>query len=83
MNELLRFVNREIGSMIKKSEDFLLTTVENVAMAKKFYESFYKIVERDFYSTMQQLSVNRQNGINDDFLRENFLWQDDFLQSDS
>ena len=83
MNELLRFVNREIGSMIKKSEDFLLTTVENVAMAKKFYESFCKIVERNFYSTMQQLSVNRQNGINDDFLRENFLWQDDFLQSDS
>ena len=27
--------SKEIGSTIKKSEDFLLTTVENVTMAKK------------------------------------------------
>ena len=27
--------SKEIGSTIKKSEDFLLTAVENVTMAKK------------------------------------------------
>ena len=45
--------SKEVGSTIKKSEDFLLATVENVTMAKKSYETFYNIVERNFYSTMQ------------------------------
>ena len=75
--------SKEIGSTIKKSEDFLLTTVENVTMAKKSYESFYNIVQRNFYSTMQQLSVDEQNEIRDDFLRENFWWEDITSQLDS
>ena len=62
--------------MIKKSEDFSLTTVENVTMAKKSYETFYNIVERNFLSTMQQLSVDEQTEIKDDFLRENFWWEE-------
>ena len=61
----------------------MLTTVENVAMAKKSYESFYNIVQRNFYSTMQQLSVDEQNEIRDDFLRENFWWEDATWQLDS
>ena len=52
-------------------------------MAKKSYESFYNIVQRNFYSTMQQLSVDEQNEIRDDFLRENFWWEDVTLQLDS
>ena len=32
--------SKEIGSTIKKSEDFLLTTVENVTMAKKILRNF-------------------------------------------
>ena len=63
--------SKEISSTTKKSEDFLLTTVENVTMAKRSYESFYNVVQRNFYSTMQQLSVDEQNEIRDDFLREN------------
>ena len=63
--------SKEIASNIKKSEDFLLTTVENVTLAKKSYESFYNIVERNFCSTMQQSSVDEQNEINNDFIREN------------
>ena len=70
------FKSKEIGSMIKKSEDFSLTTVENVTMAKKSYETFYNIVERNFLSTMQQLSVDEQTEIKDDFLRENFWWEE-------
>ena len=54
----------------------MLTTVENVTMARKSYESFYNIVQRNFYSTMQQLSVDEQNESRDDFLRENVWWED-------
>ena len=32
--------SKEIGSTIKKSEDFLLTTVEDVTMAKKILRNF-------------------------------------------
>ena len=70
--------SKEIGSAIKKSEDFLLTTVENVTMVKKSNESFY-----NFYSTMQQLSVDEQNEIRDYFLRENFWWENFTSQLDS
>ena len=68
--------SKEIGSAIRKSEDFLLTTVENVTMAKKSHEIFCNIVQRNFYSTMQQLSVDEQNEIRDDFLRENVWWEE-------
>ena len=34
--------SKEIGSTIKKSEDFLLTTVENVTMAKKILPNFFQ-----------------------------------------
>ena len=54
----------------------MLTTVENVTMAKKSYEIFYNKVQRNFYSTMQQLSVDEQINIRDDFLRKNFWWED-------
>ena len=64
--------SKEIGSTIKKSEDFLLNTVENVTIAKKSYETFYNVVERNFYSTMSKLSMDERDKIKDDFLRENF-----------
>ena len=40
--------SKEIGKTIKKSEDFLLATVENVIIAKKAYEAFYNAIERNF-----------------------------------
>ena len=42
-------------------------------MAKKSYDTFYNIVERNLYSTMQKLSLDEYNGIKDDFYREN-VW---------
>ena len=63
---------KEIGSTIKKFEDFLLNTVENVTIAKKSYETFYNVVERNFNSTMTKLSMDERDKIKDDFLRENF-----------
>ena len=65
--------SKEIGSTIKKSEDFLLNTVENVTIAKKSYETFYNVVERNFYSIMNKLSIDKRDKIKDDFLMEN-VW---------
>ena len=64
--------SKEIGSTIRKSEDFLLNTVENVTIAKKSYETFYNVVARNFYSTMNKLPIDERDKIKDDFLRENF-----------
>ena len=63
---------KEVGSTIKKSEEFLLTTVENVTIAKKSYQTFYNIIERNLYSTMEKLSIDERDKIKEDFLRENF-----------
>ena len=46
-------------------EDFLLTKDENVTMAKKSYETFYNLIEINFYSKF----------LKDVFLRENFWWE--------
>ena len=81
VNEVCK--SKEIGSTMKKSEDFLLTMVENVTMAKESYETFYNIVERNFFLTMQYLSVDEQTEIKDDFLREQFWWEDASSQLDT
>ena len=67
--------SRETGSKIKKSEDLLLTTVENVTMAKKSYDTFYNIIEINLYSTMNKLSSDERDQIKVDFLREKFWWE--------
>ena len=71
---------KEVGSRIRKSEDFLLNTAENVTIAKKSYETFYNVIERNFYSTMQKLSVEVRDKINKDFLRENF-WAENVVSN--
>ena len=38
--------SKEIGSTIRKSEDLLLNTVENVTITKKSYETFYNVQNR-------------------------------------
>ena len=75
--------SKEIGSIIRKSEDFLLTTVENVTIAKKSYETFYNVIERNFYSTMNKLSLDERNQTKDDFLRKKFCWEGVVLELDS
>ena len=64
--------DKEIGKTIKKSQDFLLDTVENVAVAKKSYETFYNIIEWNFYSAVEKVSLDEYD---EDFYRENF-WAD-------
>ena len=77
------YKSKEICSTIKKSEEFLLTTVENVTIAKKSYETFYNVIEINFYSTMNKLSLDERDQIEDDFLRKNSLWEGLVLELDS
>ena len=44
----------EIGSSIQPDEEFLLSTVENVTLAKKVYDMVYNVVARNFYSTIKK-----------------------------
>ena len=67
--------DKEIGKTIKQSQDFLLDTVENVAIAKKSYETFYNIIEWNFYSAVEKVSLDEYDIIKEDFYRENF-WAD-------
>ena len=41
--------SKEANSTIKPTEEFLLTTLQNVTVAKKAYETFYNIVARNFF----------------------------------
>ena len=69
---------KEVGSKIKKSEDVLLTTVENVTIAKKSYQTFYNIIKRNLYLTMEKLSSDERDKIKEDFLREHF-WAENIV----
>ena len=75
--------SKEIGSVIKISEDFLLATVENVTIAKKSYETFYNVTERNFYLTINKLPVDERDQRKDDFLREDFWWEGAVPELDS
>ena len=74
--------SKEIGSTIRKSQNFLLNAVENVAIAKRSYETFYNVVEKNVYSTMNKLSVDERNKIKYHFLRENFWAENVVTQLD-
>ena len=63
LNVLQKFVNQK---------DFLLNTVGNVTIAKKSYETFYNVVEKKFYLTMNKLSIGERDQTKDDFLKEKF-----------
>ena len=63
------FKDKEIGKTIRKSQDFLLDTVENITVAKKSYETFYNIIEQNFYSAMEKISLDEYDIIKEDFYR--------------
>ena len=64
--------SKEVGSTIKPTEDFLLTTVKNVILAKKSYETFYNVVERNLYSAMSKIYNDKREQLQEDFLSKNF-----------
>ena len=50
----------------------MLDTVENVTVAKKSYETFHNIIERNFYSAMEKILLDDYDITKEDFYRENF-----------
>ena len=63
--------DKETGRTIRKSQDFLLDTVENVTLAKKSFETFINICARNFYSEMEKILVDEYELIKEDFYKEN------------
>ena len=75
--------SKEVGSTIKPTEDFLLTTVKNVTLSKKSYKTFYNVVEHNLYSTMSKISNNEREQLQEDFLSRNFWGENVAVQLDS
>ena len=71
--------SKEVGSSIKSTENFLLTTVENV----KSYETFYNLIERNLFSTMSEISIDEREELKEDFLSKNFYGEIVVVQLDS
>ena len=63
---------------MKPGEEFLLTTVENTTIAKKSYETFYNIAQKNLYLTIQKISVNEKNKITED-LKNKIFWYEHAL----
>ena len=74
--------SKEVGSTMKPTEDFLLTTVKNVILAKKFYETFYNVAECNLYSTMPKISNDEREQLQEDFLSKNVLGKNVVVQLD-
>ena len=49
-------------------EEFLLSTIENVTIAKQVYTIIYNVIARNFSLAILKLSVDEKKDINDDFL---------------
>ena len=64
--------SKEVGSSIKPTENFLLAKVENVTLAKKLYETFYNVIERNLFSTISKISIDEREELKEDFLIKNF-----------
>ena len=57
---------------IKPGEEFLLTTVENATIAKKSYETFYNIAQKNLHLAIQKISVDEKNKITEDLTNKIF-----------
>ena len=53
---------------IRLDEDFLLSTIENVTIAKRVYTMIYNVIARNFSLTISKLSVDEKKDVSDEFL---------------
>ena len=58
-------------------------TVENVTIAKKAYETFYNIIEKNLYLTRKKFSVDEKEKIQKDFQNKYFAGEDSLTNLDS
>ena len=61
---------------IKPGEEFLLSTIENVTVAKKVYTMVFNTIARNFNLTIPNLAFSRIKDISDDFSIKNYSYQD-------
>ena len=64
------------NSTIKPGEEFLLSTIENVTVAKKVYTMVFNKVARNFNLTIPNLAYSRIKDISDDFSIKNYSYRD-------
>ena len=64
------------ANLIKPGEEFLLSTIENVTVAKRVYTMVFNTVTRNFNLTIQDLGYSRTKDISDDFSIKNYSYQD-------
>ena len=69
--------------LIRPHEEFLLSTVENVTIAKKAYETFYNIIEKNLYLTKKKFSVDEKEKIQENFQNKYFAGEDSLTNLDS
>ena len=61
---------------MKPNEEFLLSTIENVTVAKKVYAMIFNTIARSFNVTISNLSYGRIKDISDDFSIKNYSYRD-------
>ena len=75
--------SKKAVTWIEPTEEFSLTTVENVTIAKKPYKIFFNIIQRNFNLTIRKISVDEQNRIKEDLLSKNYWWEHALTNLDS
>ena len=64
------------ANLVKLGEKFLLSTIENVTVAKSVYMMIFDTVSRNFNLTINDLSYGRIKDISDDFSIKNYSYRD-------
>ena len=67
------------ANLIKPGEEFLLSTMETVTVAKRVYTMFFNTVARNFNLIIQDLGYGRIKDISDDFSIKNYSYWDSLM----
>ena len=66
----------EKPNKIKSNEKFLMTTIENVMIAKKIYKVIFDTVSKNFNQLVQDLSYDKVKNISEDFFLKNYSYSE-------
>ena len=64
------------ANLVKSGEKILLSTIENVTVAKRVYRMIFDTVSRNFNLTINDLSYSRIKDVSDDFSIKNYSYRD-------
>ena len=66
----------EKPNKIKSTEKFLMTTIENVTVAKKIYKTLFDTISKHFNRLVQDLGHDKITIISEDFLLKNYSYSE-------